>query len=51
MTNVAVQEEVILCYAVHRPVERPDAFLLYELYEDEAEGETHMRIPDIRSAI
>ncbi|WP_052162713.1 putative quinol monooxygenase [Aquabacterium sp. NJ1] len=51
MTKVAAQEEGILFYSVHRPSERPDTFLLYECYKDEAAWETHMQVSEIQAAI
>lgn len=51
MTDVAATEPGIHFYAVHRPEGRPNAFVLYELYQNTSAWETHVQIPAIQTAL
>ena len=38
-------------YAVHRHTEKPEVFVVYELYRDEAACQAHLSLPHVQAAL
>lgn len=51
MVATADAEPGVVVYAVNRPAERPDTFLLYELYRTRGDCEAHLQLPVIADAL
>ncbi len=51
LADAAEPEEGTVYYAVHRPVERQNAFVLYELYKDRAAWDIHLQSEPVQKAL
>ena len=51
LAKLAGEEPGVLIYAVHRQQENPNAFVLYELYQDRAAWEAHLAIGAVQRAL
>ena len=51
LVELAMAETGNVHYAVHRQTEKPDAFVVYELYRDEAACHEHLALPHVKQAL
>lgn len=51
MVELSEQESGTVYYSVNRPQERHNTFMLYELYRDRADLETHLQTPLLQEAL
>ena len=51
LVALAEHEPGILFYAVQRPQEETDKFVLYEYYEDKAAWETHLKFDPVQDKL
>ena len=51
LTNVAEHEAGTVFYAIHRPQNSPNSFILYELYKDRAACDAHLQSEPVQKAL
>lgn len=51
LVDLARTEAGNVRYAIHRQTEKPDTFVVYELYRDEAACQVHLSLPHVKQAL
>lgn len=51
LVDLARTEAGNVRYAIHRQTEKPDTFVVYELYRDEAACREHLALPHVKQAL